>query len=116
MKQAADSAKRRHVLPKRRFTFNGLHGGISQKIELFITTAVRSSNPTFQGITCTVTSDRQQVWGQFIGHILFPYSLPVPSAELGPATQISFMYVLNEIWGYHGGYDPYFGPLNYNTV
>jgi hypothetical protein len=29
-----------------RFTFNGLHGGIYQKIELFITTAVRTLNPT----------------------------------------------------------------------
>jgi hypothetical protein len=27
-------------------TFNGLHGVISPKIELFITTAVRTSNPT----------------------------------------------------------------------
>jgi hypothetical protein len=27
-------------------TFSGLHGIISQKIELFITTAVRTSNPT----------------------------------------------------------------------
>jgi hypothetical protein len=27
-------------------TFDGLHGVISQKIELFITTAVRTSNPT----------------------------------------------------------------------
>jgi hypothetical protein len=26
--------------------FNGLHGFVSQKIELFITTAVRTSNPT----------------------------------------------------------------------
>jgi hypothetical protein len=26
---------RRYVLPKRRLTFNGLHGVISQKIELF---------------------------------------------------------------------------------
>jgi hypothetical protein len=26
-------------------TFNGLHGVISQKLELFITTAVRTSNP-----------------------------------------------------------------------
>jgi hypothetical protein len=26
-------------------TFNGLHGVISQKIEFFITTAVRTSNP-----------------------------------------------------------------------
>jgi hypothetical protein len=32
--------------PKRRLTFNRLHGVISLKIELFITTAVRTSNPT----------------------------------------------------------------------
>jgi hypothetical protein len=37
---------RRYIPPKRRFTFNGLHGVISQKIVLFITTAVRTSNPT----------------------------------------------------------------------
>jgi hypothetical protein len=34
------------VPPKRWMTFNGLHGVISQKIELFITTAVRTSNLT----------------------------------------------------------------------
>jgi hypothetical protein len=37
---------RRYDLPKRRLTFNGLHGFISQKIALFITTAVRTSNFT----------------------------------------------------------------------
>jgi hypothetical protein len=37
---------RRHVPPKRRLSSNGLHGVISQKIELFITNAVRTSNPT----------------------------------------------------------------------
>jgi hypothetical protein len=31
---------------KRRLTFNGLHGVISQKIGLFITIAVRTLNPT----------------------------------------------------------------------
>jgi hypothetical protein len=39
--------QRRYVPPKRRFAFNGLRGVISQWIELFITTAVRTSNPTF---------------------------------------------------------------------
>jgi hypothetical protein len=34
---------RRYVPPKRRLTFNGLHGVISQKIQVFITTAVRAS-------------------------------------------------------------------------
>jgi hypothetical protein len=35
---------RRHVPPKCRFTFDELHGVISQKIVLFITAAVRTSN------------------------------------------------------------------------
>jgi hypothetical protein len=38
---------RRYVHPKRRLTFNGLHGVISQNIVLFITTAVITSNPTY---------------------------------------------------------------------
>jgi hypothetical protein len=37
---------RRYVPPKRRLTLNILHGVISQKIVLFITTAVKTSNPT----------------------------------------------------------------------
>jgi hypothetical protein len=37
---------RRHVPPKRQLTLNGQHGVISQKVVLFITTAVRTSNPT----------------------------------------------------------------------
>jgi hypothetical protein len=38
---------RRHVPPKRRLSLNGLHGGISQKIVLFITRAVTNLNPEF---------------------------------------------------------------------
>jgi hypothetical protein len=34
--------------PKRRLTLNRLHGVISQKTVLFITTAVRTSDPTVQ--------------------------------------------------------------------
>jgi hypothetical protein len=41
-----ESRARRRVPPKRRLTFNGLHGVISQNIVLFITTAGRTSNPT----------------------------------------------------------------------
>jgi hypothetical protein len=37
---------RRYVPPKRRLTFNRLHDAISQKVVRFITTAVRTSNPT----------------------------------------------------------------------
>lgn len=32
--------------PKRQLNFNGLHGAISKKTELFTTTAVKTSNPT----------------------------------------------------------------------
>jgi hypothetical protein len=35
-----------YVPPKRRLTFNGVYGVIPQKTELFITTAVGTSNPT----------------------------------------------------------------------
>jgi hypothetical protein len=38
---------RPHVTPQRRLTFNGLHGVISQKIDLFMTTAGGTSNPTY---------------------------------------------------------------------
>jgi hypothetical protein len=38
---------RRHVPPKCHLTFKGLHSIISQKIKLFITTAVRTSKATF---------------------------------------------------------------------
>jgi hypothetical protein len=37
---------RQYVPPKRQLTLNGLHGVIFQKIVLFITSAVRTSNPT----------------------------------------------------------------------
>jgi hypothetical protein len=37
---------RRYVSLRRRLTPNGLHGLISQNMVLFITTAVRTSNPT----------------------------------------------------------------------
>jgi hypothetical protein len=35
----------RRYVPSKRLTSNGLHGVISEKMVLFITTAVRSSNP-----------------------------------------------------------------------
>jgi hypothetical protein len=37
-----------YLPPKRRFIFNGLHGVISHKIELFITSAEIISNPTIK--------------------------------------------------------------------
>jgi hypothetical protein len=40
----------RHIAPKSRFTASEPHGVISQKIELFITTGERTSNPTTQAV------------------------------------------------------------------
>jgi hypothetical protein len=42
--------------PKHRLTFNGLHGVISHNIELFITAAVRTSNPAWSKY-CFINSD-----------------------------------------------------------
>lgn len=46
--------RRRHVLPKRPLTFDGLLGVISLKVEIFITAALRISYPTgtFFFVTC----------------------------------------------------------------
>jgi hypothetical protein len=38
---------KRHVRPKCQLTFNGLHSVVSQKIELFVTTAMETSNSIF---------------------------------------------------------------------
>jgi hypothetical protein len=38
-----------HVPPKRLLTFNGLHGSVSQKTELFITIVERTSDSTREG-------------------------------------------------------------------
>jgi hypothetical protein len=43
--------------PKHRLTLNGLHGALSQKIDLFITIAVRPSNPTKNHLVHLPTSD-----------------------------------------------------------
>jgi hypothetical protein len=50
------ASKRRYVPPKRRLTLNGLHGVISQKIILFITTAVKTSNPTCLSLFANISS------------------------------------------------------------
>jgi hypothetical protein len=42
-------------------TFNGLHGDISQKIELFITTAVETSNPTTHVQICIKTENARKI-------------------------------------------------------
>jgi hypothetical protein len=47
--------------PKRRLTFNGQHGVISQKIVLFITTAVKTSNLYILLILIDVTERRKTI-------------------------------------------------------
>jgi hypothetical protein len=44
----------RQFPPKRRFVFNWIHGVISQKTVLFITTGVRTSNPTTALVLCEI--------------------------------------------------------------
>jgi hypothetical protein len=48
VKAGGKQSWRRYIPPKHRPTFNGLHGFMSQKIILFISTAVRTSNRTKQ--------------------------------------------------------------------
>jgi hypothetical protein len=44
----------RYVPPKHQLIFNGLHGVIYQKIVLFITTAVTTSNPIDMNFIFTI--------------------------------------------------------------
>jgi hypothetical protein len=66
---------RRHVPPKRQLTFNGLRGVTSQKIDFFITTDVRTSNPT-KCIVILLLSPYQFMEACKCCHtILFPYNI-----------------------------------------
>jgi hypothetical protein len=59
----------RYALPKRLLTFNGLHGVISQDLELLITTAVRTSNPT--GDYLAVKHQLPLTWNQILNHYIY---------------------------------------------
>jgi hypothetical protein len=50
---------RRYVPLKRRLTFEGLHGVTSQKTAFFITTAVRTSDPTIRSVTLILFLHRE---------------------------------------------------------
>jgi hypothetical protein len=58
---------RRYVPPKRRLTLNGLHGVISQTMILFITTAVKTSNPTWHLFLYGINIGKQPQVFQLIG-------------------------------------------------
>jgi hypothetical protein len=61
--------------PKRQLTFNGLHGIISQKIELFVTNVVRTSNLTrlliaptiqFRVVESLLRNQFERVWKEVV--------------------------------------------------
>jgi hypothetical protein len=52
---------RRYIPLKRQLTLNGLHGIISQKMVLFITTAVRTSDPTEFVCICIIMFSLQEM-------------------------------------------------------
>jgi hypothetical protein len=54
---------RRHDLPKRPLIFNGLHRIISQKTELFITTAVRTTNRKKDDLGCICSMQGGKKYG-----------------------------------------------------
>jgi hypothetical protein len=49
------------VSPKRRLTFNGLHDVISQKIIVFITTALRTSNRNNEVLFCAAVTNASRI-------------------------------------------------------
>jgi hypothetical protein len=60
---------RRYVPPERRLLHNGLHGVISQKTTIFITTAVKTLNPTYFTICLSPESVPNQTLSLFSGHL-----------------------------------------------
>jgi hypothetical protein len=46
----------RHIPPKCRLIFKGVHGVLPQKIEIFLNVAMRTSNPTRQVLRDSVTN------------------------------------------------------------
>jgi hypothetical protein len=69
---------RRYVPPKRRLKPNRLHGIISQKMILFITTAVKTSNPTiikhvYQNVTLLLSGTAYNLYTQRVPKVIeFP--------------------------------------------
>jgi hypothetical protein len=61
-----------YVPPKRRLTLNGLHGVISQKMVLFITTGVKTSNPIL--FTCSDESSLLIIC--YVSYLVFGLSEP----------------------------------------
>jgi hypothetical protein len=72
---------RLYVPPKRLLTFNGLHGVIFQKTVLFMTTAVRTSNPTYEFFHYILP------FTQFVNGINIPHVFPTTCFGLiGPSS------------------------------
>jgi hypothetical protein len=78
----------RNVPPKRRLIFNGLHGTITQKIELFITAAVRIPNPTKIYI-CT----HQELYHHSFSSVRKVSAISPSSTWSGPTLQMDAMHL-----------------------
>jgi hypothetical protein len=61
--------------------FNGLHGVISQKMVLFITTAVRASNPTSSERGWKLSNTMFVAVRKFVGRILSANAVDVNASE-----------------------------------
>jgi hypothetical protein len=78
------------VPPKRRFTLNGLYGVISQKMILFITTAVKTSNPAYWINSIVYFSHKS---------LINIYSYPVSMFVLEHLLNASSIYFTNNVNG-----------------
>jgi hypothetical protein len=65
----------RYVPPKRRLKLNGLHDVISQSTVLFITTAVKTSDPTYQDV-CSMEIERLVTTIMINAHKVHPFYEP----------------------------------------
>jgi hypothetical protein len=101
--------RKRHVSPKGRLIFNGIHCAISQTTRFFITTAVRTSNPTFLYEECyklkgfvhskTIFKTGFETYKKFL-HLLYRviweiHNLYYLKSKLGPK---SIVWCLKGIW------------------
>jgi hypothetical protein len=81
------------ALPKRRLILNRLHGVISQKMLLFITTAVRTSNPTGFHLVSngTLIHSAANLWSQ---NVLCSLLLPKHRRSLSVLMEPRFQIIL----------------------
>jgi hypothetical protein len=117
---------RRYVPPKRHLTFNGLHGVMSEETEIFITTAVRTSNPTlinsmdmspsWEAVTCAVTQELpSSLWSPKVRYTVYKSPPLVPILrQIDPVHTTTPILILSTHLrlGLHSGLFPSGFPIN----